>query len=86
MAVGWLVGVALRAKPQGRKWVETAVLVSIFLLLFFMGLGIGSNQLLVKSLPTLGLNAMIIAIGATFGSVIMGWIVWKLVFSSSKKS
>lgn len=86
MLTGWLVGLAFRGKKKVTRWVDRAILIAIFLLLFFMGLSIGSNQLLVGALPTLGLNALIIAVGATIGSVILGWFAWKLVFSSTKKT
>jgi len=84
MFLGWLVGLTVRGKKWISVWIDRAILIAIFLLLFFMGLGIGSNKLLLASLPTLGYNAIIITIGATFGSILAGWAVWKFVFSPEK--
>ncbi len=86
MLAGWLVGLALRGMKKVGIGVDKAILIAIFLLLFFMGLGVGSNQQLLGSLPILGVNAIIIAVGATLGSLILGCIVWRLVLSPSKKS
>ncbi|MEE4177878.1 MAG: LysO family transporter [Bacteroides sp.] len=85
MALGMLVGYSLRGKQKAISRIETAILWSIFLLLFFLGLSIGGNEVIVASLPKLGLNALIITLGGVAGSLLAAWVVWKLVFARERR-
>lgn len=85
MALGILVGYFLRGKEKVISGVEKAILWSIFLLLFFLGLSIGGNELIMASLPKLGLNALIITLGGVAGSLLVAWAIWKLVFVKERK-
>jgi uncharacterized membrane protein YbjE (DUF340 family) len=85
MALGMLVGYFLRGKEKVISGVEKAILWSIFLLLFFLGLSIGGNELIMASLPKLGLNALIITLGGVAGSLLAAWAIWKLFFVKERK-
>ena len=52
----------------------------VLLLLFLMGLSIGTDNKLISVLPSLGLQAIIISFFSTFGSIIAGWIIWIKLF------
>ena len=64
---GFLAGLLL----QGRVKLPTGVitLVSICLLLFILGLEIGSNKQLLGNLPSMGLIALVVAICTLLGNV-----------------
>ena len=62
------------------KYLSKSITYTIWLLLFFFGLQVGSNELVVNSLDTLGLKALVIAIAGCLGSSAAAWLVWKLVF------
>lgn len=85
MALGMLVGYFLRGKHKAISGIEKAILWSIFLLLFFLGLSIGGNELIMASLPKLGLNALIITLGGVAGSLLAAYAIWKLVFVKERK-
>lgn len=84
MAIGFLVGVLIRNKQKTVYGVDKAILFSIFMLLFFLGLSIGGDELIMASLPSLGLNAFLITIGGVGGSVLAAWVVWKFFFHRNK--
>jgi len=84
MAFGILIGVLLRGKKRAVFWVEKAILWSIFLLLFFLGLSIGGDKLIMASLPSLGLNAFLISLGGVAGSVLAAWATWKFLFNRKR--
>ncbi len=55
---------------------------TIWVLLFFFGLQVGANELVVNNLDTLGMKALIIAVAGCLGSSVAAWLVWKCVFKS----
>jgi hypothetical protein len=51
----------------------------IWILLFLLGVEVGSDKHIINGLHTLGCESLIITAGATIGSVIAAWILWKIV-------
>ena len=51
----------------------------IWVLLFVLGVEVGSNPYIMNSLPTLGIEALFIAVMSTMGSVIAAMLLWKSV-------
>lgn len=47
-------------------------------LLFLFGISIGGNQELVGKLHSFGAVALVVAVATVTGSVIGGWMLWKL--------
>lgn len=61
--------------PQG--WSRKVGLIgylSLITLLFSLGLTLGSNPEITIVLPTLGLKALVLGLGAILGSVFLVWI------------
>lgn len=58
---------------------------AIFLLLFLLGVSIGANHNLLCQLPTLGLDALVIAICCIAGSILASVIVTPLVIPRNRK-
>ena len=79
------IGYFLRGKEKIIFRIEKAILWSIFLLLFFLGLSIGADKLIMANLATLGLNALIITLGGVAGSILMAWIFWRLFFKGERR-
>ena len=67
LVAGFLAGLLL----QGRVKLPTGMitLISICLLLFILGLEIGSNQELLGNLPSMGLIALLVAVFTLLGSI-----------------
>lgn len=51
----------------------------IWVLLFVLGIEVGSNPNIMNSLHTLGIEALFIAVMSTMGSVIAAMLLWKSV-------
>ena len=66
------------------KW-RYPYLIQYFLLLFVLGVTIGSNRLIVDNLFSFGWQAALLALSATVGSILASWLVLKLFFTSKKK-
>lgn len=68
MLTGILLGYLLR--KQNLNKIHTVITLLIWLLLFILGIEVGGNEQIVKGLHTIGLEAVILTIGGTAGSVI----------------
>lgn len=64
---------------------EKTISYTILLLLFILGLSIGSNEEIIGNLATFGWQAAILAISATCGSILASWMVLKLFFGKGGK-
>ena len=78
-ATGITVGFILRNNIKSTL-INHLIFGVILLLLFLMGLSIGTDNKLISVLPSLGLQAIIISFFSTFGSIIAGWIIWIKLF------
>ena len=77
MGCGVALGVVLRGRCL--KGVHRAVTGLIWLLLFLLGVEVGSDERIVRGLHTLGAEALLLAAGGTLGSVTAAWLLWKSV-------
>ncbi len=59
---------------------EKTISMTIFLLLFIMGVTIGSNKELIGNLGNFGWQAAVISVSATCGSVLAAWMVMRFFF------
>jgi len=57
-----------------------AIMTVICTLLFVLGLSIGANEIIIKNLTTLGLQALVLASAGTFGSILAGWGIYHFFF------
>lgn len=67
-------------------WLDKAIIYLIRVLLFILGIEIGCNEMVISSLHTLGLNAVIIAIISTAGSCIAAYLLSKWIGYKKVKS
>ena len=79
MLLGITVGFILRNNIKSTL-INHLIFGVVLLLLFLMGLSIGTDNKLISVLPSLGLQAIIISFFSTFGSIIAGWIIWIKLF------
>jgi len=80
LIAGILVGFLLR--NYRRIIVLSAKLTdaAIFLLLFFLGVSVGMNQQVVSNFRNIGLQAVLITLLATLGSVLVTYLFYRLFF------
>ena len=74
---GILCGYLLRKKQVAHVHQVTTLL--IWVLLFLLGLNIGSNEQIIHSIGSLGIEALLITVFATLGSLIGAWLLWRKV-------
>ncbi len=65
---------------------EKSVNLTVYFLLILLGINVGGNSLLMSSMKTIGLNALILAFGGIFGSTVFALIFEKLVFKDKFKN
>ncbi|MBD8346705.1 MULTISPECIES: LysO family transporter [unclassified Dysgonomonas] len=84
MVIGIIAGYFLRRIPD-IKIIGKLITGFIFLLLFFLGIAVGHNEKIVNNLTTIGLQALIITMGAIAGSVGLAWFVYKKFFEKGRE-
>lgn len=80
MACGMLVGYLLKRQVQIISISEKLSSWAIYLLLFLLGISIGTNEQIITNLHTLGAKALIITIAAVLGSITLSWPVYHFFF------
>ncbi len=80
LAVGVFVGYLLRARKNVLATAGRATTWSIYLLIFFLGISVGTNGAVVLSLGRLGVQALILSAGGIAGSVLVGCFVSRTFF------
>lgn len=83
MLTGMLLGFLMRKKRLSR--IHQTITILIWLLLFLLGVEVGSNEQIIKGLHSLGLEAIILTFGGTLGSVIAAWALWKVIYRKEGK-
>ena len=78
MLKGMLLGYLLRRKNLCR--ILNVITVLIWVLLFILGVEVGGNEQIIKGLHTIGIEAIILTLGGTLGSVIAAWALWKALY------
>lgn len=83
MLAGILLGYLLRSKRL--RGIDKAITMLIWVLLFILGIEVGGNEQVVKGLHTIWLESTILSIGATLGSLIAAWVLWRALNKHNKK-
>lgn len=78
IAVGWFL------RNRGCAWASKLTTVLIWTLLFLLGVEVGGNKKIIAALPSLGLDALIIAVLSTVGSCALAWVLWMYIHSSRR--
>lgn len=74
---GILGGYFLR--KRNTEWLSQALTLLVWVLLFLMGIEVGSDDRIMLSLPTLGVEALVVAVLATLGSCVGAWMLWRYI-------
>ena len=83
MLGGIALGYICRNLAMG--WVKHLITGLIWLLLLVLGLEVGSNARVMDSLLTLGGESLLLAVGATLGSVLLAKALWQWVNRVEKR-
>lgn len=80
IAVGYLLRKIELLQKIGRP-----ISYTILLLLFLLGISVGSNDAIVNNLTRLGGQALLLALATTTGSVLAAWFVYRFFFKERSK-
>ena len=77
MFCGVLAGrmVSMRCRPVASR----VVTVLIWALLFMLGVEVGADPRITGNVLTLGLDALVIAVCCVAGSVLLSWVMWRML-------
>ena len=78
MLTGMLSGYLLRNRSFYK--INQIITLLIWLLLFILGIEVGSNEQIIKGLHTIGYEAIVLTLGGTLGSVIAAWMLWRALY------
>lgn len=84
MFLGVCIGYGLRNWSILQKTDKT-ISITIFLLLFILGISIGSNSLIINNLGKFGWQAIILSVSGVLGSLIAARLVLKVFFKRESK-
>jgi uncharacterized membrane protein YbjE (DUF340 family) len=70
-AAGIFIGILLRERARLIRTASHASDICVFFLLFVLGLAIGKNEAVMRSLPEMGAKAAVLSLGAVLGSVVL---------------
>ena len=77
MLCGIAVGYLLR--NWDTRFISHVITALIWLLLFLLGIEVGSNPRIVMGMQTLGIEALLLTIGGALGTTLFSWLLWKYV-------
>jgi uncharacterized membrane protein YbjE (DUF340 family) len=82
---GTLLGFMLNRFKKFNRFTDKASMYIIYILLFFMGLSVGTKPEIMKNLTGIGIEALIIALFAIAGSVFTAFIVYRFMRRNNEK-
>ncbi len=82
LAAGFIVGFVLRHRSEAKALFTHLSDWSIYILLFFMGISVGTNEDIISNIGTIGLQVVIITAGALAGSIGLSYFVYRIFFRS----
>lgn len=71
-------GARISLTDVAARWQGRIVTRLIWLLLFLLGIELGSNEMIFRSLPTLGVEALLLSSAATLGCCVLAWMLWRV--------
>lgn len=83
MLAGMLTGFLLR--KRNLSFIHPAITMLIWALLFLLGIEVGSNEAIIRGLHTIGLEAVVLTLGGTLGSVTAARLLWQALTDGKKK-
>ncbi|MCD7936164.1 MAG: LysO family transporter [Tannerellaceae bacterium] len=84
MFIGVLTGYLFR-NVEFLQRISASISWTIFLLLFLLGISVGSNRMIIQNLSSLGQEAFLLAFAGTLGSILAAWFVYRIFFKAGAK-
>ena len=85
MFAGVVIGFFLRKKKYIIILFDKLTSLSIYLLLFLLGLSIGNNEIIINQFSQIGINAILLALSGISCSVIPAYFAYKFFKTDEEK-
>lgn len=85
MTVGIFIGWIFHNKKKFLKIIDKLTNWAIYLLLFLLGLSVGTNDKILKNLDQIGFQAILITLFAVLGSVLVSWVTYIIFFKKDER-
>ncbi len=83
--LGIAAGRLLRARPRPIGAAERMAVVTIYLLLFLLGLSVGGDRSIMGALEEVGAQALVLSVGSVAGSLLVAAIVSARFFAADEE-
>lgn len=83
MFIGVGAGYLLR-RVKALSHIGKAISLTIYVMLFFLGVKIGTNEQILRNFSTLGLQALLLAVAGAAGSIAASSLVYRLFFKKKE--
>lgn len=80
LIIGIILGFIFRKREKLIKLSDKLLMWSIYLLLFLLGISIGTNDDIIRNFPTIGLKALILTFAGVLGSCLVSFLIYKIYF------
>lgn len=85
LTLGIVLGYLMRKKKQFLSFSNRLVSISVYTLLFLLGIALGTKNEVLAQLPKLGGYAFVIAVLSIIGSVVLAAILYNKMFKPTEK-
>jgi uncharacterized membrane protein YbjE (DUF340 family) len=84
MTIGIFLGWLLHHKKQFLKIISQTTNWAIYILLFLLGVSVGTNDKILNNFDKIGLQSIIITLFAVAGSILISWLTYILFFKNNE--
>lgn len=84
MTIGIIIGFTIQDKRKIVKAIDPMISMAIYALLFLLGISVGTNEIIISNLDTLGAQALLLTLGGVMGSVVLAFFTYKFFFKTKK--
>jgi uncharacterized membrane protein YbjE (DUF340 family) len=84
LAAGVLLGFILKNKKKFIDITERSAPWIVYILLFFLGIAVGTNETVVGGLMKLGIQASVISVGGVAGSICLAVPLHRILFPKGR--
>lgn len=85
MTGGMIIGWILHTKKKLIHITSELTNWAIYLLLFLLGLSVGTNEKILDNFSQIGFQAILITVFAVTGSILMSWLTYILFFRKDER-
>ncbi len=84
LVIGFILGRQIRSE-KAPTTLSRLLNIIIYVLLTVMGICVGGNKDIINNLSTIGLQSLIITIGAMAGSILFAFIIYRYIFKKREE-